>query len=1573
MNNDPQAISKRTVQQNTTAPPAITAGGSANDPAPLLSDFTIVAVGASAGGLEPFRKLIDSLPDDSGMAFILVQHLDPNHESLLVDLLTSHTRMAVTQAVEGERLVSNHLYIIPPGIYLSVASGTLHLSQPQIRHRARLPFDYLLKSLAQEVGGRTIGIILSGTGADGSEGLKTLKAMGGFVIVQSPEEAEYDGMPRNALLTGQVDLTLPVGEMAAAIMKRHRHTSPPAITRPNSPSSPIHPSSRGQPSETPESETPQIEVMDDPVIDGLAAIIDLLRTRTSYDFTLYKQGTLRRRIERRIGLIGGSAHGASKNQPMAGYIASLKADPLELERLAKDLLINVTNFFRDQTVFTYIAKTALPALVNDHTADQPLRVWIVGCSTGEEAYSLAMLLHEEISRSKRMVKIQIFASDVDADAVALARDGLYPETITADVSPERLARFFLKEEHGYKVTAELRASVVFTVQDILSDPPLSRIDLISCRNLLIYFGPEAQAKVIALFHFSLRQGGLLLLGSSETIGNGEGRFEVVAKSERVYRRVGQARLGDLGFALGMGDGRAILKPSPSPTAPSRQTALAELTRRVALKIYAPALVVINRKLECLYFLGPTDRYLHHAEGHPTNDLLGKVPPAWRGKLRGAIGQVSPQNPHVSVDCGLIDPPHGVVGCHIEVHSITHQTEELLLVGFLESPRNTPSLPLIQTVKITTAQTSMAQTSMAQTSIGDSGAGRSLQPMAGDDARFTALEQELEATQAELHAAQHSLDVSSEEQKAVNEEMRSVNEEFQSTNEELLTSKEELQSLNEELTVLNNQLQETLDHQRKTSNDLQNVLYSTDVATLFLDPDLNIRFFTPATKALFKVIATDIGRPLHDLHSLATDTQLAVDARAVLADYQPIEREIETNIGTGTDTFFIRRILPYRNHDDHVEGVVITFTDISERRHVRKALEVAKQEAELANRAKSRFLAAASHDLRQPLQTIAFVQGILAKIVEGEQAQAMVKRLDDTLHVISDMLDALLNINQIEAGVVQAGIVRYPLGDLFNRLRQEFSYHAQAKNLALTVMPCRQFIDTDPRLLEYVLRNLLANAIKYTMNGRVLLGCRRQANTLTIEIWDTGIGIPTEELETIFEEYRQLGNAAGEMGRDGGGAQSGSQSGGLGLGLAIVKRLVAVLGYTVQVRTCVGKGSVFAVQIALPTGGLCSTPASGPTAGHSPALSSDPPPFANVGEGRSILVVEDDPDVRELLMLVLEAEGYRVSTTSDGVSALELVDKVKLQPDLIIADYNLPKGMDGLQVAARLRAMGMPSVPVVILTGDIATVTLTEIAHHDCFYLNKPVKLNKIIDLIETLLPPPVIQPVVVSSSSPDGSPDGSPNGPPDGPLSATIYVVDDDPKICDSISTLLAVHGYTAATFATAEAFLAQHRSGEGGCLLIDAYLPGIDGFTLLQRLRAANDPLPTIMITGNSDVPMAVKAMRAGALDFIEKPVAANNLLDSIVFALELSRDTNKMRHWQSEAQSHMAGLTERQKQIMALVLAGHPSKNIAADLGISQRTVENHRNAIMTRTGCKSLPALARLAMAAASPVKPSRSQPT
>jgi two-component system CheB/CheR fusion protein len=589
---------------------------------------------------------------------------------------------------------------------------------------------------------------------------------------------------------------------------------------------------------------------------------------------------------------------------------------------------------------------------------------------------------------------------------------------------------------------------------------------------------------------------------------------------------------------------------------------------------------------------------------------------------------------------------------------------------------------------------------------------------------------------------------------------------------------------------------------------------------------------------------------------------------------------------------------------------------------------------LATVAKSRFLAAASHDLRQPLQTLALLQGLLAKKVVGEKAQNLVERIDEALGAMTGMLNTLLDINQIEVGAVKAEPVDFPVNDLFDRLREELTYHAQAAGLALRVMPCALSIRSDPRLLEQMIRNLLSNALKYTQQGKVLVGCRRHKGKLRIEIWDTGIGIPESELQAIFEEYHQLDNAARQ------------RSHGLGLGLSIVKSLGELLGHPIKVRSLHGKGSVFSIEVPLTPGDAASLPDHRPHGADEASAQTTP-------RTGTILIIEDDPEVREHLELFLGEEGYNTVTAIDGPSALELAARRTIRPDLVLADYNLPNGMNGIEISEKLRRELNRQIPFIILTGDISTQALRDIALHDCVQFNKPVKLRALMQAIENLLakPPAAPAPRPVHPAEASGASGRS-----------NIFVVDDDDDVREAIRIVLEDDGRIVESYSSCETFLAAYRPEKSACLLIDAYLPGMSGLELLRKLHDDGHRLPAIMITGNSDVSIAVEAMKAGALDFIEKPIGREELIASIKRALEMSQDSVKLLEWRESAATHLAGLTPRQREVMERVLAGHPSKNIAADLGISQRTVENHRASIMKRTGSKSLPALARLALVAA-----------
>jgi two-component system CheB/CheR fusion protein len=1216
----------------------------AGDARPTKESFAVVGIGASAGGLEACGKLLDGLPVRCGLAFVLVQHLDPTHESMMAPLLAAHTSMQVLQASDGMTIEPDHVYIIPPDADLAVAGDKLSVSPPHERRGARLPFDHLLHSLAAAFGPRAVGVVLSGLGADGSLGVKSVRERGGLVIAQDPAEAQFDGMPRNAILSGAVDLVLPLARIPEALIRYDRH----AIA-----SGPI-----GQPASERE-------------LDWLNDVIALLRTRTSHDFTLYKRGTLQRRTQRRMAIAGIEPDAPER------YLELLRKDADELDRMVNDLLINVTRFFRDPSTFDYLSRVVLPDLVRGHASDEPIRIWVAGCSTGEETYSLAMLFSERIAAARRRVKLQIFASDVDPAAIAFAREGLYPESLGADVSPQRLERFFTREAKGYRVVPALRETVIFAVQDVLADPPFVRLDMISCRNLLIYLLPEAQAKVIALFHFALRENGVLLLGRSESVGDGEGRFLPLNKAERVFRRIGRSRPEDLRVVAGGAESLlAWGRRSPGPGG-ARTAALSEFCRQRVLDAFAPASVLINARRECLYAVGPVDRFLKLAPGPPVQDLLAMAREGVQAKLLTAIQRATQEKRAILLGGGRVGGDGTGPKFRIAAEPLTFEGEDLLLVSFID----------------------------------DSTGPGAREPTAPDDlSRVAQLEEELASTRMELQAAIRGLELSHREQVIKNEEALSVNEEYQATNEELLTSKEELQSLNEELTALNAQLQQTLEHSRTTSNDLKNVLYSTNVATIFLDADLNIRFFTPATRTLFNIIPGDVGRPLADLNSLAEDAALLSDARRVLETSAPVEREVMTRAGV----WFARRVLPYRTDESGVEGVVITFNDITERKLHADALQAARNRAEAADAAKSRFLAVASHDLRQPLQALILYKGLLAKAELDESARLIVGRIGDSLNVMNGMLNALLDLNRIEAQTVHPVMTDVAIGGLLRSLRDEFLLQAQTKKLDLRFVPCGLRVRSDPALLTQMLRNLLSNALKFTRKGKVLLGCRRRGDYVSVEVWDTGIGIAPEDISAIFQPYHQIDNpAARESAR------------GLGLGLSIVQHAGDLLGHEIAVRSRLGKGSGFAISVEIAAD---QTP--NESTGRSEP-SQDGPKRAKAT--CSILLIEDQQEVRESLLALLRREGFEVVTAQDGPAALELVARGEANPDLILTDFGLPGAANGVELAGQLRESLHRAVPVIVLTGDILIGALRAIEDKGFLHVKKPTSGEELVQAIRRLI------------------------------------------------------------------------------------------------------------------------------------------------------------------------------------------------------------------------------------------------
>jgi len=829
----------------------------------------VAGIGASAGGLEAFKKLLAAMPADSGVALVLIPHLDPNHESLMVELLARHASMPVVEAAEGMAVEANRVYIIPPNKNMTIADGLLRLTGPVERGSWQTSIDLFLRSLADDQLERAICIILSGTGSHGTLGLKAVKAAGGMAMVQDPKTAASPGMPESAIATGLADHVLPVEQMPQALVRYVQHVNGGRV----------------------------VAAVDE-IPDHLNQLLALLRARTKLDFRGYRKKMLARRLARRMGL--------SHFEDVAEYLAHLREHPDEVKQLARDLLISVSRFFRDPEAFRTLETEIIAPLIQAKDTVAPLRVWVPGCATGEEPYSVAMLLLEHQTAARSPCRLQIFATDVDEQALEVARRGIYPKDISADISPERLARFFTRvDESNWQISKQVRETVTFAVQNLTTDAPFSKMDLISCRNLLIYLEPEVHNRVITLLHFALKEGGHLFLGPSETIGPQTDLFESVSKKWRIYRRIGPARLDGLQFpAMQTEPHLASPRPASRPQAPAK---LAELAQNSLLRRFGLAGVVINRNYDVQHFAGPTENYLVQPGGPPSHNLFSLARPGLEHKLRVVIRRAIRENAPQSIKDVKLGHGADIRQVNIEVEPLrpSKQTEGLLLISFQEQPYPVSGPPAEVKTRAATAEPDLLHQ----------------------------LEQELEITRDELQSTIEELESANEELKASNEEVMSMNEELQSANEELETSKEELQSFNEELSTVNNQLHDKIEEVESATNDMANLLHSTEIATVFLDAELRIKLFTPPTTRMFNLIATDVGRPISDIVKRFAFDDLLPEVQLLLRDLMPREKEVRTEDGR----WYSRRIMPYRTLDNRIDGVVITFVDITDRKQAADAV------------------------------------------------------------------------------------------------------------------------------------------------------------------------------------------------------------------------------------------------------------------------------------------------------------------------------------------------------------------------------------------------------------------------------------------------------------------------------------------------------------------------------------------------------------------------------------------------------------------------------------------------------------
>jgi two-component system CheB/CheR fusion protein len=1265
----------------------------------------IVGVGASAGGLEALEKLFSSMPSNTGMAFVVVQHLSPDYKSLTDELLARKTHIPIHQAANDMLVEPDNIYLLPPRKEMILSNGRLLLTDKDPTQLLTLPIDGFLRSLAGDAGARSVAVILSGTGSDGSRGVRDIHEAGGLVIVQTSETAKFDGMPRSAVQTGAVDIQIPPEEIASALSRYSQGLMGADLVAP--PSLP-------------------------PSIPGMNDILEVLRQRSGLDFSPYKPETVVRRIERRLGL--------QRCESLEQYAADLAADPDEVDRLYRDLLIGVTGFFRDPQAFASLRATISSSLAKVSDGDE-LRVWISGCATGEEAYSIGILLDEEIQHQKRNIQAKIFATDVHQNSLSIASAGMYQAAQLASLTPEQIARYFQPRGNEFQVTPDLRKLVVFARHNVLKDAPFTKIDLIVCRNLLIYFRVPSQKKVLSLFHFGLRAQGILFLGPSEGPGELADEFDCLDQRWKIYRKRRDIRLSP--------EPRIVMPASMSAIGLSGLTARSRnLNSEGTMQSVVDAIVdsampmsfLVNERMEVLRTFGGSHRYLRVAGGWFSNELLELVEPEMRLALAGAIPKAIREMKLVRFNGLQVGGPSSDLRVDLTVEPIqpTQDGSKFALVKITERHQMLP--PTISDQEIALAEISREQ--------------------------ILSLEGELQSTRENLQAMVEELETSNEELQATNEELIASNEELQSTNEEL-------HSVNEELYTVNVEYQRKIDELTVITSDMDNLLNSTEVHTIFLDQDLAIRRFTPRMAETFHLEPRDVGRKIHAFAHEIQYSRLLEDLTQTLQTGESVERQVQTK----ANHWYLLRILPYRAAGK-MTGVVLTLIDIDRvksveaesrrkdeqlasilrnspnwifikdlegryvladqafanlvgidpigrtafdlfpsdvaaklteqdkevmltRREVQRELVIphpdgdhvylsimfpiqdelgqmvslggirtditeikrAESQAKEAVIQRDRFLAMLSHELRNPL---AAVTNALEMMELGESTKenpqdwlSMIRR---RCRHMSRLLDDLLDVSRIAQNKIHIKRrvidLHATLPEILDEIRAWTTTRRQ--NLIVEVPQDPVWVEGDLHRLQQIQVNLLLNASKYTPEeGTIWLKHQQIGSNIEIVVQDSGIGIAPEVLPKIFELFVQASETLDRS------------SGGIGVGLTLVRSLVELHGGSVHASSPgIGLGSTFTVR--LPASSIVP---------EVPALPSVPTRSMR-REGLSLVIVEDDPDIRHSLASLLRMSGHQVR---DFATADEALVSIHEQcPEVAILDVGLP-GIDGYELARRIRS------------------------------------------------------------------------------------------------------------------------------------------------------------------------------------------------------------------------------------------------------------------------------------------------
>lgn len=1319
---EPRQSPEQPILLSYNSSPSTSPGGSIqpDDSTDHSTSHMVVGIGASAGGLEAIEKFFDHVPEDSGLTFVVVQHLSPDFKSLMDELLARHTRLPIYRVESGMPIKPNAIYLIPRKKNMVLSFGKLMLTDQDQKPGLNLPIDIFFQSMAQDLGERAIAVVLSGTGSDGSRGIKEVHEAGGLVIVQDPETAAFDGMPKAAITTGLADLVLPPADMPAKIMQYSRHPVRAEIAK------------------------GKFDIQSG---SEAAAVFSLLRRNFGVDFALYKPSTLSRRLERRMTLQNVGS--------LADYVAILEADPDELDRLYRDLLVEVTQFFRDKEAFDVLKSEVIPRLFEQVSPHDGLRVWVPGCATGEEAYSLAMLFHEYAQAHQCNTDVKIFATDVHRTSLEIAGAGVYREASVLDMPRTYLDRYFVHKRNQYVVQQELRKMVIFAPHNLTKDPPFTKLDLISCRNLLIYLNPPTQRKILTLFHFGLRTGGVLFLGPSESVADLEEEFDVIDRHWKIFRKRRDIRLHPTtGLAtMPLSETAMLLRHSLANSGKS-DGQLSEVYENLLTR-YVPPSLLLNEHHELVHSFGNARAFLRIPEGKATTDVLKMLDNPLRIAVGSALHQASKSNQPVA---------------YAGIRTTLGDQEKLVKVSVVPLPNKRTQSNFYQVcleVEETVPVNELVQTFDVESEAAE---------------RISSLERELMYTKEHLQSTIEELETSNEELQSTNEELVASNEELQSTNEEL-------HSVNEELYTVNAEHQRKIEELIQLTSDMDNLLASTDIGTIFLDLDMNIRKFTPAIGRLFNLLPHDVGRPLrHISNNLKMDNHtLAEMIDRMHTAGKRIEKEVE---GPQKRSFLVG-VHPYYGQNNRVAGTVVTFVDITAVKAARQELDAsqrrlnallenstaiifvkdlegryvlvnpsfsmllsqpnvdpigktdfdlfARQTAQArqnfdrrvveedgvvkteevfrlpngthtfltvrfplrdeANRIQAiagistditdrkkaeddarealarrdQFLAMLSHELRNPLSAIQNA----CQVLEREVTEPTVHR--EALDVIqrqvgqmSRMLDDLLDVTRIAQNRIRLRKAILDLREVVTEAVRAVHSVFQSGGVTLEVHSTDSIVPIfgDSARLQQMLVNLLMNAAKYTpASGKVQLSLSCEANKAWIRVKDSGVGIRPDMLEKVFDLFVQANETLDRA------------EGGMGVGLTLVRTIAEMHGGSVVASSeGQGKGSEFIV--CLP----CSTEL--PTnAAPVPRLPSRP---------SSILIIEDKADSRRMLEAMLKLDGYTVYTAADGAEGLETI--FRLRPRYAIIDIGLPE-LDGYQVARKVReVMSKDEIYLIALTG-----------------------------------------------------------------------------------------------------------------------------------------------------------------------------------------------------------------------------------------------------------------------------------